>query len=76
MTREGHSHSHESPSYKVHDHPQAYIYTYIHQNAITQSKKVKQTLSIFQGYGLARYRKCKTDIAIPREHDPRKEQEK
>ena len=67
MTREGHSHSHESPSNKVHDHPQAYIYTYIHQNAITQSKKVKQTLSIFQEYGLARYRKCKTDIAIPRE---------
>jgi len=36
-------------------------------NAITQNKKVNQTLLTFQGYGPTRYRKCKTDIAIPRE---------
>ena len=78
MTGEGCSHSHESPSYKVHDHPHTGIYiythahTYIMHNAITQSTKVKQTLPMFQGYSLARYRKSKTDIAIPREHSPSK----
>ena len=30
---------------------------------------------MFQGYGLARYRKSKIDIATAREHDPSKEQE-
>ena len=45
-------------------------------NAITQSWKVKQTLPTFQGYGLARYRKCKTDIAIPMERGPSKVQER
>ena len=30
---------------------------------------------MFQGYGLTRYRKCKTDIAIPKEHDPSREGE-
>ena len=44
-------------------------------NAITQSEKVNQTLPTFQGYGPARYRKCKTDIVIPREHGPSKKQE-
>ena len=69
MARKGHSHSHKSPSYKVHDHPYTHkhIYTYIMHNAITQSKKVKQTLPTFQGYGPKRYIKCKTDIAIPKE---------
>ena len=75
ITRKGHSCSHESTSYKVHNHPHThkhiYIYTYIHtyimHNAITQSKKVNQTLPMFQGYDPARYRKCKTDIAIPKE---------
>ena len=45
-------------------------------NAITQSKKVKQTLPTFQGYGPKRYIKCKTDIAIPKECGLSKEQEK
>ena len=36
-------------------------------NVITQSGKVNQTLPTFQGYGLARYKKCKTNIAIPME---------
>ena len=63
MTREGHSRSHESSSYKVH-------------HVITQSGKVNQTLPTFQRYGLARYKKCKTDIVIPKECDPSKEQEK
>ena len=30
---EGYSHDHESPSYKVHNHPQASIYRYIHTHA-------------------------------------------
>ena len=74
MTREGHSRSHESP-YKVHNHPciSRYRYTYIMHNAITQSKKVNQTLPTFQGYDPSRYRKCKADIAIPRECGPSKE---
>ena len=63
MAREGHSCGHESSSYKVHDHPH-------------MRRKVKQTLSTFQRYGPVRYRKCKTDIAIPREHGSSKEQEK
>ena len=49
---------------------------YIMHNATTQSEKVNQTLSMLQGYGLVRYRKCKIDIAIPRERGPSKEQEK
>jgi len=38
MIREGHSHSHESPSYKVHNHPYTnrYRYTYIMHNETTQ----------------------------------------
>ena len=61
--------SHKSPSYKVHNHPYTsrYRYTYIMHNVITQSGKVNQTLPTFQGYGPARYKKCKTDIAIPME---------
>ena len=75
MTRKGHSRSHESPSYKVHNHPYTsrYRYTYNMYNLTTQSEKVNQTLPTFQGYGPTRYRKCKTDIAIPREHCPSKE---
>ena len=46
MTREGYSRSHESPSYKVNNHPHMrrhiYIYTYIMYNAITQSRKVNK----------------------------------
>ena len=66
MTREGHSRSHECLSYKVHNHPHTHTGIYIY-NAITQTEKVNQTLPKFLGYGPARYRKCKTDIAIPRE---------
>ena len=49
MTREGHSHSHESPSYKVHNHPciSRYRYTYIMHNANIQSRKINQILSMF-----------------------------
>ena len=53
-----------------------HTHTYIMHNAITQSKKIKQTLPSLQGYGLARYRKCKIEITIPRERGPRKKQEK
>ena len=78
MAREGCSHSHEGPSYKVHNHPYTgiYRYTYIMHKAITQSRKIKQTLLMSQGYGLVSYKKCKTDIAIPREHGLSKVQEK
>ena len=78
MAREGRSHSHEGPYYKVHNHPYTniYKYTYIMHNVITQSKLVKQTLPMSQGYGLARYRKYKTDIAILRESSPSKEKER
>ena len=75
MVKEDHSHSLESPSYKVHDHPHTcrHIYTYIMHNAITKSKKIKQTLPTFQRYGPTMYRKCKTDIAIPKECGPSNE---
>ena len=58
-------------------HAGIYIYThiYIMHNVITQSGKVNQTLPTFQRYGLARYRKCKSNIATPRECDPSKKQE-
>ena len=77
MAREGRSRSHKGPSYKVHYHPYTsiYRYTYIMHNPITQRRKVKQTLPTSQGYSRARYRKCKTNIAIPRECDLSKEQE-
>ena len=75
MTRDGDSHSNESPSYKEYNHPYTsrYRYTYIMHNATTQSKKVNQTLPTFQGYGPARYRKYKTDIVILKEHGLSKE---
>ena len=44
-------------------------------NAITQSWKINQRLAMFQGYGLTRYRKCKTNITIPMEYGLSKEQE-
>ena len=52
-----------------------YLHTYIVHNAITQSGKVNQTFPTFQRYGPARYGKCKSNIAIPRECDPSKKQE-
>ena len=83
MAKEGRSHIHKSPSYKVHDHPHThrniYIYIYTHTSCIMLSHrvgKVIQTLPTFQEYGLARYRKCKTNIAIPKERGPSKKQEK
>ena len=68
MTREGHSCSHKSPSYKVHNHPhmRRHIYTYIMHN--TTEWESKSDIAI-------RYKKCKTDIAILRERNPSKEQE-
>ena len=45
-------------------------------NAISQSGKVKQTLPTFQGNGLARYKKCKLNISIPKECGPSKVQER
>ena len=76
--KEGYSRNHESPLYKVHNHPYTsrYRYTYIMHNATTQSGKVNQKMLVFQRYGPTRYRKCKTDIVIPREHGLSKEQEK
>ena len=44
-------------------------------NATTWSGKVNQTLPMFQGYVPVRYRKYKTDIAIPRERGLSKKQE-
>ena len=44
-------------------------------NAITHSGKVNQTLPTFQGYGPEKYKKCKSDIAIPKEHGLSKKQE-
>ena len=44
-------------------------------NATIQNGKVNQTLPTFQGYGPARYRKCKIDITILRECGPSMEQE-
>ena len=38
-------------------------------NANTRSRKAKQTSSTFQGYGLARYEKSKSDIAISKKRD-------
>ena len=46
---------------------------HIMHNAMKQSGKVNQTLPTFQGYGPAKYKKCKIDIAILREHDLSKE---
>ena len=40
-------------------------------NVITQGKE-RQTLPMFQGYGPARYKNCKTNIFVPREHGPSK----
>ena len=86
ITREGCSCNHESPSYKVNNHPHTrkhiyiyiyiYIHTYIMHNAIIQSWKVKQTLPTFQGYDPTRYKKCKTNIIISKERGPSKEQER
>ena len=45
-------------------------------NAITWSKKIKEKLPTSQGYDLARYRKCKTNIALPKECGLSKEQRK
>ena len=78
MAREGRSRSRKNPSYKVHDHPHTHtdIYIYIHTLCTMLSHrigKVIQTLPMFQGYGVARYKKCKTDIAIPEECGPSKE---
>ena len=61
-------------------HRQIYIYIYIYtcvmHNAMIQSEKINETLPTFQEYDPTRYRKCKTDITIPRERGPSKEQEK
>ena len=83
MDRERHSCNHESPSYKVHNHPHTcghiyiniYIYTHTHTSCTMLSHregKVRQTLPTFQGYGPVRYMKCKTYITIPRERGPSK----
>ena len=64
--------------HKVHNLPytRIYGYTYIMHNAITYSKKVKQTLPTSQRYSPTRYKKCKINIAIPKERGLRKEQER
>ena len=45
-------------------------------NASIQSRKINQTLPTTQGYGLARYMKNKSNIAIPKEYGPSKVQER
>ena len=60
----------------THTHTHTHTYTYIMHNAITQSKKAKQTLPTFQGYGPTRYRKSKSKIFIPKECGPSKVQER
>ena len=63
----------------THTHIGIYIYIYTHTSCIMLSHragKVIQTLPTFQEFGLARYRKCKTNIAIPKERGPSKKQEK
>ena len=67
------NHTHRGAHTHTHTHTHTHIYTYIMHNAITQSRKDKQTLPTSQGYGPTRYRKCKIDIAITREHGPSKE---
>jgi len=52
------------------------IYIYIMHNASTQNRKLNQTLPTFQGYGLARYKKSKSDIVIPKERGPSKVRER
>ena len=55
----------QSPTH-AHAYIYIYIYTNIMHNAITQSRKVNQTLPTFQGHDPTRYRKCKTNITIVR----------
>ena len=59
----------------IHIHADIYIYIYIHTSCtmlLHRARKVRQTLPMFQGYGPARYKNCKTDIFVPREHGPSK----
>ena len=69
-SQEGHSPNHESPSYKVHNHPQVsryiYIYIFIHTACTMHAWKVKQTLSMFQEYSPTRYGKSKQILPYPR----------
>ena len=65
MARKGQSFNHESPSYKLHNHPHTcrqiyiYIYTHIHHAQCYHTEQ-----------------ESKTNIAIPRERGLSKEQEK
>ena len=69
MARKGQSPTHM----QAYTHTRAHTHTYIMHNAITQSRKIKKTLSTFQGYGPTRYRKCKTNIVIPKKCGPSKD---
>ena len=69
MARKGQSPTHTQAYRHTHTH----THTYIMHNAITHSRKIKKTLSTFQGYGLTRYRKCKTNIVIPKKRGPSKD---
>ena len=42
LTRESCSHSHESPSYKVHDHPHTHRHVYIHTSCIMLSHRARK----------------------------------
>ena len=81
VTKEDRSHSHKSPSYKVHNHPhinkQTYLYIYIyiyvcmyvymhHAQCYHIEQENKPNIAYVPRVS-TKYRKCKTDIAIPRE---------
>ena len=66
---------HHTKCIVTHAHAGKHRYTYIMDNAITQSRKVNHIFLAIQGYGLARYRKSKIGIVIPKECGPSKKQE-
>ena len=63
----------------THKKANTHTHTHTHTSCTMQAyrvAKINQTLPMFQGYGPARYKKDKLDIAVPKEHDPIKGQEK
>ena len=46
MAREGYSHGHEGPSYKVHDHPHTSIYIDVHISCTMLSHRAEKSTDI------------------------------